>query len=63
MTEVSATGTVEQALAHATRLLDSDPALAAEQLTEILKVVEAHPAALRLLAEPDRGPWIQSAAG
>ena len=51
MTEVSATGTVEQALAHATRLLDSDPALAAEQLTEILKVVEAHPAALRLLAQ------------
>ncbi|WP_158754871.1 tetratricopeptide repeat-containing sulfotransferase family protein [Dyella sp. S184] len=51
MTEVSATGTVEQALAHATRLLDSDPALAAEQLTEILKVVEAHPAALRLLAK------------
>jgi len=51
VTEVSATGTVEQALAHATRLLDSDPALAAEQLTEILKVVEAHPAALRLLAK------------
>jgi len=50
MTEVSATGTVELALAHATRLLDSDPALAVEQLTEILKVAEAHPAALRLLA-------------
>jgi predicted Zn-dependent protease len=49
--DVSATGTVEQALAHATRLLDSDPALAAEQLTEILKVVEAHPVALRLLAK------------
>ena len=49
--EVSATGTVEQALAHATRLLDSDPALAAEQITEILKVAEAHPAALRLLAK------------
>ncbi|HEY1589828.1 MAG TPA: tetratricopeptide repeat protein, partial [Rhodanobacter sp.] len=50
MTEVSATGTVEQALAHATRLLDADPALAVEQLTEILKVAEGHPAALRLLA-------------
>lgn len=50
MTQVSATGTVEQALTHATRLLDSDPVLAAEQLTEILKVAEGHPAALRLLA-------------
>ena len=50
MTEVSATGTVEQALAHAARLLDADPALAVEQLTEILKVAEGHPAALRLLA-------------
>ncbi|OOG48685.1 tetratricopeptide repeat-containing sulfotransferase family protein [Rhodanobacter sp. C01] len=51
MTEVAATGTVEQALAHATRLLDSDPAQAVEQLTEILKVAEGHPAALRLLAK------------
>ena len=50
MTEVSATGTVEQALAHAARLLDTDPALAVEQLTEILKAAEGHPAALRLLA-------------
>ena len=51
MTDLSATGTVEQALVHATRLLDSDPALAVEQLTEVLKVAESHPAALRLLAK------------
>jgi predicted Zn-dependent protease len=50
VTEVSATGTLEQALAHAERLLDKDPALAVEQITEILKIAEGHPAALRLLA-------------
>jgi tetratricopeptide (TPR) repeat protein len=50
VTDLSATGTVEQALVHATCLLESDPALAVEQLTEILKVAEGHPAALRLLA-------------
>ena len=32
-------GTLEVALAHAKALLDSDPALAAEQASEILKVV------------------------
>ena len=50
MTDTATTGTLEQALAHATRLLDSDPALATEQLNEILNAAEGHPAALRLLA-------------
>lgn len=42
-------GTVEIALAHATRLLESNPALAAEQAGEILKVAAGHPAATLLL--------------
>ncbi|MEI7038254.1 sulfotransferase [Fulvimonas yonginensis] len=46
----AATGTLEQALAHATHLLERDPALAAEQALEILRVAAGHPAALRLLA-------------
>ncbi|TPG11095.1 sulfotransferase family protein [Rhodanobacter glycinis] len=50
MTDTSATGTLEQALAHAERLLDSDPVLAGVQATEILKVAGGHPVALRLLA-------------
>ncbi len=50
MTDTVATGTLEQALAHAERLLASDPALAVEQLEEILAVAAEHPAALRLLA-------------
>ena len=50
MTDTAATGTLEQALAHAERLLDSAPGLAVEQLNEILAVVGNHPAALRLLA-------------
>ncbi|HXE78755.1 MAG TPA: sulfotransferase [Rhodanobacter sp.] len=50
MAETTTVGTLEQALAHATRLLERDPALAVEQLTEILKAVDAHPVALRLLA-------------
>ena len=37
-------------MAHATRLLDAKPAIAAEQATEILKVVPNHPPALFLLA-------------
>ncbi len=40
MTDTTATGTLEQALAHAERLLDSDPVLAGVQATEILKVAE-----------------------
>jgi tetratricopeptide (TPR) repeat protein len=42
-------GSVEVALAHATRLLDSNPVLAAEQAGEILKAVPAHPVAMLLL--------------
>jgi len=50
MTARDASGTLEQALAHAARLLESKPAMAAEQASEILKVVENQPVAMRLLA-------------
>ena len=43
------TAPLDQALAHAARLLASDPALAGEQAIEILKVVENHPVALLVL--------------
>ncbi len=43
-------GTLEVALAHATRLLEREPALAVEQAQEILKVVPNHPPAMFLLA-------------
>ena len=42
-------GSLEVALSHATRLLSSQPALAAEQAAEILKVVPGHPGALLML--------------
>ncbi|MDH4260648.1 MAG: hypothetical protein OEW16_10175, partial [Gammaproteobacteria bacterium] len=42
-------GTLAVALAHAQKLLDSDPTLAAEQATEILKSVPGHPGAKLLL--------------
>ena len=42
-------GSVEVALAHATRLLESNPVLAAEQAGEILKAVPANPLATLLL--------------
>src|ERR1700730_5287041 len=42
-------GTIDVALAHATRLMQSDPKLAAEQASEILKVVPGHPVASLLL--------------
>lgn len=48
---VPPTGSLQQALAHAGRLLRSDPALAVEQLGEILRVVPEHPAALQMLAK------------
>ncbi len=41
---------LEMALAHASRLLSIDPVLAAEQATEILKVIPDQPNALMLLA-------------
>src|SRR5262245_12512810 len=43
------TVTLEAALEHASRLLDSDPALAGEQAREIIRSVGPHPAALLLL--------------
>src|SRR5580698_3140904 len=42
-------GSIEVALAHATRLLESNPVLAAEQAGEILKAVPDHPLATLLL--------------
>jgi tetratricopeptide (TPR) repeat protein len=44
------TGSLATALAHAERLLASSPRLAAEQATEILRVVPKHPSAELLLA-------------
>ena len=44
-------GTLEQAIAHAGRLLATEPALAAEQAEEILKVVPNHPPAVLILAQ------------
>ncbi|HMB56722.1 MAG TPA: sulfotransferase [Arenimonas sp.] len=50
MTVVSEpTGSLEMALEHTARLLESDPALAAEQATEIIRAVGEHPLALLLL--------------
>ena len=42
-------GTIDVALAHATRLMQSDPELAAEQAGEVLKVAPGHPVATLLL--------------
>jgi len=47
-------GTLEVALAHAAKLLASDPALAAEQANEILKVAPGHPVATLMLAAAQR---------
>jgi predicted Zn-dependent protease len=44
------TGTLAVALEHATRLLHSDPVLASQQASEILKVAPGHPMATLLLA-------------
>jgi tetratricopeptide (TPR) repeat protein len=43
------TGTIDAALAHAQRLLQTNPTLAAEQAGEILKVAPLHPPAMLLL--------------
>jgi predicted Zn-dependent protease len=48
------TGSVEVALTHASRLLARDPALAAEQAREILKVIPAHPRARLILGAAHR---------
>ena len=47
-------GTVDVALAHASRLLDADPALAAEQALEILNAVPDYPPAVLVLASARR---------
>lgn len=47
-------GTLETALAHTQRLMTSEPRLAAEQATEILKVVPGHPLATLLLGVAQR---------
>jgi tetratricopeptide (TPR) repeat protein len=47
-------GSVDTALAQAVRLLEREPALAAEQATEILKVVPHHPHAILILAAARR---------
>ena len=52
-------GSVEVALGHAARLLESNPVLAAEQASEILRAIPAHPLATLLLgvARPTGGDW------
>src|ERR1043165_4653900 len=47
-------GTLETALAHTQRLMTSEPQLAAEQATEILKVAPGHPVATLLLGVAQR---------
>jgi predicted Zn-dependent protease len=47
-------GTLDVALAHAARLLERDPRLAAEQAGEILKVVPGHPRARLVLGAAHR---------
>ncbi|BCT91334.1 hypothetical protein LYSHEL_03580 [Lysobacter helvus] len=44
------TASVESALAHASQLLSTDPALAGRQAEEVLRVVHGHPVARLLLA-------------
>ncbi|MBV8144481.1 MAG: tetratricopeptide repeat protein, partial [Gammaproteobacteria bacterium] len=52
--EAEAVGSVDVALAHAARLLERDPGLAAEQAREILKASPAHPAARLVLGVAQR---------
>jgi predicted Zn-dependent protease len=63
MTEAAPpTGTLGQALDHATRLLKSDPQSAAEQAGEILKMVPGHPVAILLLGAARRAAGDPAAA-
>jgi tetratricopeptide (TPR) repeat protein len=55
-------GTIEVALAHTTRLMARDPALAAEQAAEILKAAPRHPAARLLLGVAQRRGGLTEAA-
>ncbi|HEX7804124.1 MAG TPA: sulfotransferase [Pseudoxanthomonas sp.] len=54
MNAAAPTATLEAALAHASRLLATDPALAGEQATEIIKAVGDHPMALLVLGVSHR---------
>jgi tetratricopeptide (TPR) repeat protein len=54
MNATAPTATLEAALAHASRLLATDPVLAGEQATEIIKVVGDHPMALLVLGVSHR---------
>src|SRR5687768_11807682 len=42
-------GSLDTALAHTARLLNTNPALAIEQASEILKVIPGHPQAILML--------------
>lgn len=55
-------GTLDVALAHTRRLLETDPALAAEQATEILRAVPDQPVALLLLGTARRAGGDAAAA-
>jgi tetratricopeptide (TPR) repeat protein len=56
------TGSVDAALAHAKRLLEKNPDLAAEQAREILSIVPAHPMARLILGAAQRRGGRASAA-
>ena len=56
------TGTLAAALEHTTRLLKSDPVLASEQASEILKVIPGHPTASLLLGVARRAAGDPAAA-
>ena len=53
-TRQDAVGTVDVALAHATRLLGRNPGLAARQAREILAIVPGHPQARLILGQAER---------
>ncbi len=53
-TTAEPTANLETALAHASRLLATDPALAGEQASEIIKAVGEHPMAVLLLGASHR---------
>src|SRR5471032_2024276 len=55
-------GTLEVALAHAGRLLATNPSMAAEQAAEILKVVPDHPVAMLVLGSARRACGNSAAA-
>jgi predicted Zn-dependent protease len=55
-------GSIDVALAHAARLLDRDPALAAAQAREILKAAPDHPNAILVLAIAQRAGGDAAAA-